>query len=507
MASICTRRSFLRTGLTASLGLTLGSRSRAQNAPLTKKPNLVVLLPDQLRADTLACYGSKLSVAPNLDRLASQSFVFQQAYVSQPICTPSRSTLLTGTWPHTNGCVHNETVLDHRFACLPELLGDPDYRWAYMGKWHLGGELSAQRGFTDWVSIMDGHLAGVNDPKAISDYSRFLFSSGQKPRGKHPHPWFTQGDAARMPIGLSQPYFLAARACEFLERHQRDPFVLFVAYFEPHPPYTGPLNDLHPINEIEPDPTFRQRFGTDMPHRYALLQERDRKVYGSKVAKHLRIKQHYLGLVSEVDRSAGAILSKLESLNLNDRTIVVHTSDHGEMMGAHGLYGKAVLFQEATRVPFVVRMPGLRNSVAIEQPFSQIDFVPTILELLGDESSAHCAGRSRAGVLQGEPMPAESIYMEWAFEPYQTRRAEKDWGQAENQPALHETTRAIVSADGWKLCLRDSDRNELYNLRTDPREQTNLYGQSGTRDVTSRLGGQIYAWQETVSDSAKVSSV
>ena len=452
MQNIYSRRSFLRTGVAASLGLTLGAKSRGQNAFAAKKPNLVVFLPDQLRADTLACYGSKLSVAPNLDRLASQSFVFEQAYVSQPICTPSRSTLLTGTWPHTNGCVHNETVLDHRFACLPELLGDSDYRWAYMGKWHLGGELSGQRGFTDWVSIMDGHLAGVSDPKAMSDYSRFLFANGYEPRGKHPHPWFTQGDATRMPIGLSQPYFLAGRACEFLERHQRAPFVLFVAYFEPHPPYTGPLNNFHPINEIESDPTFTQRFGVDMPRRYGLLQKRDQQVYGDTIAQHLRLKQRYLGLVTEVDRSVGAILSKLESLGLDDRTVVIHTSDHGEMMGAHGLYGKAVLFQEACRVPFLVRMPGQRSPITIEQPLSQIDFVPTILDLLGDRSSQQCAGRSRARVLQGDPMPAESIYMEWSFEPYQARRAAKDWGRAENQPALHETTRAIVSADGWKLC-------------------------------------------------------
>ncbi len=507
MHSIYSRRSFLRTSAAASLALALPVKSRAQDLALGRKPNLIVLLPDQLRADTLACYGSRRSIAPNLDQLASQSFIFDQTYVTQPICTPSRSSLLTGTWPHTNGCVHNETVLNNQFACLPELLGDPDYHWAYMGKWHLGNELSAQRGFTEWVSIMDGHLAGVTDPKAVSDYSRFLFAQGKKPRGNHPHAWFTQGDAARMPIELSQPAFLANRAGDFLERHRRDPFVLFVAYFEPHPPYTGPLNNFHPLDQIEPDPTFGQRFGPEMPLRYRLLQQRDRKVYGRNLAQHLRLKQRYLGLVTEVDRSIGAILSKLEALNLHDRTIVVHTTDHGDMMGAHNLYGKTVMFQEASRVPFLLRMPGQVRSVNVEEPFSQIDFVPTVLDLLGEKSSPQCAGRSRANVLRGDPMPAESVYMEWAYEPYKVRGPENDWGQPQNQPALHETTRAIVSPDGWKLCLRDSDKNELYNMRLDPREQTNLYGQPETRDVAARLGGQIYAWQESVSDAVKISSV
>jgi arylsulfatase A-like enzyme len=500
------RRSFLRTGIAASLGLAIAPRARTQDTSSVRKPNLVVFLPDQQRADTLACYGGRFDIAPNLNKLASQSFVFQQAYVTQPICTPSRSSLLTGTWPHTNGCVHNETVLDRRFACLPELLGDPEYCWAYMGKWHLGDELSAQHGFSEWVSIMDGHMAGLPDTKEISDYSKFLFSKGFKPRGKHAHPYFTQGDATRMPIELSQPAFLAGRACEFIERHRREPIVLFVSYFEPHPPYTGPLNELHPLNSIDLEPTFGQIFGPDMPLRYRLRQKADRKGYGRRVAQHRLLKQRYLGLVTEVDRSIGAILTKLEETSLLDRTIVVHTSDHGDMMGAHDLFGKAVMFQEAARVPLLVRMPGQRRPVEIAEPISHIDFAPTILDLLGDRSSEQCAGRSRANVLRGEAMSADPVYMEWAFEPFNVRRVDKDWRQPVNQTAIHETTRATVSADGWKLCLRDMDQNELYNVRLDPHEEINLYGRPETRDVITRLSGHIYSWQETVNDRIKVSS-
>src|ERR1700736_6426329 len=104
MARNVSRRSFVRTAAFGSAGLTLGARLAAQPAKLPRKPNLLVFICDQQRADTLKCYGSRGIYAPNLDKLASQSFVFQEAYVTQPVCTPSRSSLMTGTWPHQNGC-------------------------------------------------------------------------------------------------------------------------------------------------------------------------------------------------------------------------------------------------------------------------------------------------------------------------------------------------------------------------------------------------------------------
>jgi arylsulfatase A-like enzyme len=504
------RRSFLRTSVLGSAGLALSSKLLGQNARLPRKPNLLVLLPDQLRADVMSCYGGRRVVAPNLDKLASQSFVFQQAYVTQPICTPSRSSLLTGMWPHSTGCTHNEAVLDPRFLCLPEMLGESDYRWAYMGKWHLGDELFPQHGFHDWVSIMDGpdetKPSPGRDPNAISDYSKFLFAKGLNPHARVPRPYFTRGYATRAPIELSKPKFLELKACDFLEHQGQDPFVLFVTFFEPHPPYTGPLNHFYSLTEADADPSFGHRFGPDIPLRYHLRQKESEKGFGKKIEQHLAVKQRYLGLVTEVDRSIGAILQKLEAVGLADNTIVLHTSDHGDMMGAHNLYGKTVMFQEAARIPLLVRMPGQRRSIAIEQPFSHIDFAPTMLDLLGQSSHEQCAGKSRAPVLNGEPMPVEPIYMEWAFKPYKEKisKANLEREKPANERAIHETTRATVSPDGWKLCLRDLDKNELYNLRTDPHEEHNLYGRSEYKDVVTQLSGKIYAWQETVSDSVKV---
>ncbi|HEY4284183.1 MAG TPA: sulfatase-like hydrolase/transferase [Chthoniobacterales bacterium] len=507
MAEIVSRRDFLRTAALGSTGLALTRGLKAQPARLARKPNLLVFLPDQQRPDTIGCYGGGTTIAPNLSKLATQSFVFENAYVTHPLCAPSRSSLLTGTWPHANGCTHNGLALPHRFRCLPELIGDSDYRFAYMGKWHLGDELSAQRGFSDWISILDGHDSRLGEHHTIAacDYDRFLVSKGLQP-DLNAHGIFSRGFGARLPLELSKPKFLEINACNFLEQHRHDPFVLFVAFYEPHPPYNGPLNDEHSLDEMSLDPTSNHVFADDMPLRYRLRQEWDLERYGSDPIRHRKIKQRYLGLVSEIDQSIGTILTKLEELGLADDTVVVHTSDHGDMMSAHRMFGKEVVFQEAVRVPYLVRLPEQRKMVQVRKQISHIDFAPTVLDLLGRPPAEQCAGTSRAGLLRGEDVAADTVFIERS--PVRRAKFKKHTrlaSAAEVKRATNESTRVAISPDGWKLCLRDADKNELYNLRSDSFERQNLYARSDMREVISRLAGEIHAWQEKNADSVKLS--
>jgi arylsulfatase A-like enzyme len=501
-----TRRSFLRTTALGSAALALAPQIRSQPARLSRKPNLLIFLPDQQRADTLACYGARHAFAPNLDKLASQSFVFEQAYITQPICTASRSSLFTGTWPHTNGCTHNDIRLDSRFRCWPELIADGDYRTGYMGKWHLGDEQFAQHGFHEWISIMDGWRAAFTsdrDPNAISDYSKFLYEKGLSPRDRS-EPYFGRRYASRLPFEFSKPMFLELKTCDFLDRHARDPFVLVVAFLEPHPPYNGPLNNAHPLDQIELDATSAQVSGDDMPLRYRLRQKHDARSFGTTPERYRKVKQRYLGLVTEVDRSIGAILTKLEQLRLADNTIVIHSSDHGDMMGAHRLFGKEVLFQEAVRVPYLVRMPDQARSVSVAQAVSHIDFGPTILDLLGQPPAQEFAGRSRAPLLRGEAMTPETVFLQWAPKPTDPKQPDELLKKPEYFRAVNESSRAAIVPHGLKLCLRDGDKNEFYNLRADPREEHNLFEDRKHRDVIARLAGEIHRWQESVADPLKV---
>jgi arylsulfatase len=485
--------------------MALGPRLRAQSAKLPRKPNLLVFLPDQLRADTIVGMNANTVHAPNLHKLASQAVVFERTYITHPICAPSRSSLLSGTWPHANGCTNNQATLAKKFPCLPELLADSDYRTGYFGKWHLGDEFSAQRGFEEWASTEEFFKSAESSRKieGVSDYTKFLISKGYKPeaaRGKS----FSQSLISRLPFEFRKPKFLETRACEFLQYHRDHPFILFIAFFEPHPPYEGPFNKEHPLESVSLDASAGDTFGDDMPLRYRLVQEVYRKRLPT-TEQYRETKQKYLGLIYEIDRCIGTILSKLDDLGLTDQTITVLTSDHGDMMSGHGLLGKRMMFEPSARIPYLIRMPEQHRPLRHAQPLSHIDFAPTMLELLGKTPAAQLAGQSRANCIRGNASPSEFVFIEWApGKEKKTGERSKLASKEQIKECLRESTRAIVSPDGWKLCLRDKDKNELYNLRDDPDERHNLYYSQGQRDVIDRLTREIHLWQQRVSDTVEV---
>jgi arylsulfatase A-like enzyme len=478
-----------------------------------RKPNLILFLPDQQRADTLACYGGVKVHAPNLNKLASESVIFERAYVTHPVCTPSRSSLMTGTWPHINGCTRNSVPLDRRFRVFPGLMEDKAYRTAYMGKWHLGEEGPAGRGFQQWISTDD-----------YGDYSNSLVSEGITPDKQNGR--FSELAISNLPLELSRPKFLEKHACEFIEEHQRDPFILVVAFVEPHSPYNGPLNDEHPLNDVELDVTATLPESDEIPLRYRLMREwqhaeamLDRQrlptqlFFGITPEEYRGIKQRYLGLVTLVDRSIGAILKCVERCGLVGDTIVVHTSDHGDSLGAHHLFGKETMFEEAARVPWLIRLPGQTRAEIVSQPVSHIDFVPTLLDLLGQPSHSQCAGKSLlpvinqeavvAGVSPASPHPG-NVFIEWAPNRTKIKKGTSLARRRAVKHAVDESTRALVSPEGWKLCLRDKDLNELYNLKDDPIEMCNLYSDRQYAPLISRLRGEIHGWQESSHDKLKV---
>jgi arylsulfatase A-like enzyme len=173
----------LVTGACSPSGVPRTTTLRKADRPGTKKPNLLFIWTDEQRADTMAAYGNHRIHTPNLNKLAGQSIVFENAYVTQPVCTPNRSAVMTGLWPHQSGCVKNNIPLPSDIPCLPELLDDIDYCTAYMGKWHLGDEIFAHHGFEEWVSIEDGYrryYSEGRDRNKRSDYHQFLTENGYK---------------------------------------------------------------------------------------------------------------------------------------------------------------------------------------------------------------------------------------------------------------------------------------------------------------------------------------
>jgi len=452
------------------------------------KPNLLFLWTDEQRADTLAVYGNTRYRMPALNRLAGESLVFDRSYDTQPVCTPARSSVMTGTWPHSNGCRNNNIPLMARTPAMPELLNDSAYRTAYMGKWHLGDEVFAQHGFETWVSIediYDGFFSAGRSREARSSYHNFLVEHGHTPGSGNR---FSREYAVRVPIEHCKPAFLAREASDFILGRRTEPWMLYVNFLEPHMPFYGPLNDLHSAEEAPVPSNFPGVPIEREPERYRAIRERyARNGFEGHDLKTRpgwqRLNRNYAGLCSQADQAVGRILWALEASGQADNTIVVFTSDHGEMMGSHSLIGKTVLYEESVRVPLLLRAPFRRHGhVRVAQPVSHISLVPTLLELLGKKVPDSLPGESLIPLLQGKPLRDGHAYIEWHTLP------------------AGPNGRAVISHDGWKLGLYDTDNCLLFNRARDPLEMHNLYYRREFRGEVRRLRAKIEDWQKRVGD-------
>ena len=349
------------------------------------RPNLVFIFSDQQRYDTLACYGNEWIQTPRLNALADQSFVFEAAYVTQPVCTPARASIMTGLYPHAAGPIVNKMNLPADVPTIAEMVSD-EYHCGYYGKWHLGDDVIAQHGFHEWVSAEDGHrpqYTGRQHLGLMSDYHRYLVEQGYEPQTEVAGARiFDAWQRAQLPEDHQMAPFLGARAAEFIDRNSQRPFILYVSTFEPHPPYFGPLNDLYDPDQVPVGPAFLQKpQGAALVNRaradYFLQYlstgrdpESDRYMtesaaVGNDVASvdgWRRLRARYMANITLVDRMVGSITDALERNGLADSTVVVFTSEHGEMAGDHGMLEKRSFYEEASRVPLLMRVPWLSAS-------------------------------------------------------------------------------------------------------------------------------------------------
>ena len=474
--------------------------------PEKSKPNLLFIWTDEQQYFTMKAYGNEIIQTPNLDLLASESFVFEKAYVAQPVCTPNRAAVMTGLYPHTTGTVNNNIPLPKDIKTLPEIIDDPEYHSAYMGKWHLGDEIYKQRGFDTWVSIEDNYIQYYQpgrDREDRSDYHHWLLEKGYSPDNKDNR--FSRSFAARRPFEHCKPKFLEEKAIEFLDNIGNEPFILYINFLEPHMPFFGPLDSLYAPADVLIPKNFYNIPGEDDPLKYTKKQKSVMKKYGSTEEEFRELIARYWGLVTQVDSSVGAILNRLESLGLSENTIVVYTSDHGDMMGSHQMAEKSVMYEEAVRIPFLLKDPRLNMShKMIEERVSQIDIVPTLLDLMDREIPDNLQGKSLVPALNVDNYPAEDIFIESnSRADYRidasgkTILDDKDEIKSPSSPSI----RTVISKEGWKLSLSNRDKSQLFNLNDDPGETTNLYYREEYRDKVRELAGKIQDWQSLTKDS------
>jgi arylsulfatase len=490
-----------------------------------RHPNLLFIFTDEQAATTMAAYGNSKIDTPNMDRLASDSIVFERAYVTQPVCTPSRSSLLTGLYPHTNGCTENNVSLPAHIPCLPELGDFSKYNTAYYGKWHLGDEIFPQHGFREWISIDDGYRNYYSDDRskmAHSTYFDYLIHQGFRPdvRAEDGFEYFSRQFCARLPEQHGKPAYLAREACRFIRDNKDNPFMLYVNFFEPHMPYFGPRDDQYCPEDIVLPLNFWHELSENNPLKVRLF----RRVYeqfghsGMQLRTEddwRRIIANYWGLVSLVDTYLGLILQTLEETGQVENTIIVFTSDHGDMMGSHRLLAKCTMFEEAIKVPLLLRIPDCRlNGTRVPYPISQIDLVPTLLEAMKQSMPSHLQGTSRYMSLSGKmPWQKDNVFIEWNGMDTGVSLSKMIMFAAHSpeieletvEMAISDPVRTVITPDGWKYNYSSMGEHELYHLTNDPYEMNNLAGQTDYRNVQSRLTAIIHAWQEQTNDSYRVS--
>lgn len=516
----------------------------------SNRPNILFILTDQQRQDSLACYGNDWIETPNLDSIADRSFVFENAYVTQPVCTPSRASIMTGLYPHAVGLHRNNIPLPSDCPTIAERISE-DYYSAYFGKWHLGNDMIQQHGFDKWISVEDFHRVRATKREyrnVEAHYNDHLRKHGIEPPGvnRSYENWFA---SAGLTEEQTQAYFLGDSAADFIRSHPDSetgdmPFMLYVSFFEPHPPYTGPLNDLYAPEEITVGPAFLQR-----PDNGSYLNRLRADYYMAGNLNPLGIDDYhdltaengwrglraqYFANVTLVDRQVGKMLDALRDTGQLDNTIIVFTSEHGEMAGDHGMLEKRSMYEEASRVPLLIHVPDSEpankgEAQRIEGSVSLVDLVPTLLDLSGTSEEERMSmggsrarlgdgfaptpseldpgkwpiqGKSLAPVLEGETdLSNNDVFVQW------NGMGDRNLGTPEINRMASMHWRTVITPDRWKLNLCPADQCELYDLNNDPHEMNNLYDDPAQRDRIRDMGARIRIWQSATGDEVDLPKV
>ena len=490
---------------------------------MADRPNIVFIMSDQQRQDTLACYGADWMQVPSLNALADQSFVFQNAYVAQPVCTPARATIMTGLYPHAAGPIVNQIHLSPDVPVISEMMSS-DYVKGYMGKWHLGDDLIPQRGFDVWKSAEDNHRIAKPEQRYLtSDYNRYLVEQGYEPdRTRNGVGVFSSDRHYDMPEEHQMASYLGDQAAEFIEQNKDRPFVLYVSTFEPHSPYHGPFMDMYDPAELPVGPAFLRKpesaslvnrvradyflkfmlDGADQSADEYMTRYAAPREDVSTEAGWRTLRAHYMANVTLVDRMVGKITAALERAGVSDNTVVVFTSEHGDMMGDHGMLEKRSFFEEASRVPLLMKVPWLsQERTLVEGSVGQVDLVPTLLDLIGEDAPGNLQGKSLRPVLEGDAdLSDNDVFVQWNGTSEEI--IDRFLGSAEINRMLALPWRSVITPDRWKLNLCAGDRCELYDLNSDPHEMNNLFDDPAQADRVRDMAARIRIWQQRTGDTA-----
>ncbi|MCB0046225.1 MAG: sulfatase-like hydrolase/transferase [Caldilineaceae bacterium] len=445
-------------------------------------PNILWITTDQQRFDTLGCYENDFVHTPNIDRLAEQGFLFENAFSQSPVCSPSRASFLTGRYPRTARCRQNGQTIPPDERMVTKLLKEQaGYVCGLSGKLHTAPcEPSLVKGTEQRIDDGYDEFNWSHDHNPVwgtNQYTNWLTSHGQVYR-RDPYKGSTMVQAG-MPEDYHQTTWCAEKAINFIRTNaDKDaPWLFSVNIFDPHHPFDPPVEYLerylekldqlplpdYVAGELATKPHF-QRMDHVSP--YNGLHGDGIPAY-EKISprEHRLIKAAYYAMIDLIDVQVGRMLQALEETGQLDNTIVIFMSDHGEMLGDHGIYLKGPYFYEgAIHVPLIFSQPGVIRSGVRQSGLTElVDIAPTLLEAAGVARYPGMQGRSMWKLLTGQGddrPPRDDVYCEY----YNAM----PWHQ---DPTAQTTM--VRTVDYKLIVVHGLDTGELYDLRSDPRENVN----------------------------------
>lgn len=456
-----------------------------------RRPNILMLCTDQQRYDSLGVTGARAALTPNLDRLAGEGALFTNTYVQNPICSPSRASLFTGQYVRNHGLWANGVSMPANKKMFTRALADTGYDCGMIGKQHL----SACEGWQTEARFDDGYsvFEWAHDPIHRSWQNAYHAWLRREHPAIYTHLFPDEGDPANagagnqakgatpadtVPVEAHFTRWVAERTIDFIEteRDADEPFFLIANFFDPHHPFGAPKEYRDRIDDALVDPPHIRE--GELASKPGVQSEYSVKSYAGAVPGYQdytpeeihELRANFHAMVAFIDDEVGRILAALEASGLAENTLVVFTSDHGEMLGDHGILLKGpMLYDACTRVPLIMRWPGrIPAGTVVDELVQWIDLPATFLDVASCPAMPTCQGASLMTLIAG----TAQNWRDFALCEY------RDSGHGAHPPVM--TT--MLRHGDWKLVVWHGDpaagrarEGELYNLAADPHEFDNLY--------------------------------
>lgn len=450
-----------------------------------RRPNVLYICTDQQRFDALSCYGNDRLDTPNIDKLAAEGVLMRNAYCQSPVCAPSRASFLTGRYPRTCGVRQNGQRMPRQEKLVTKLFADAGYTVGLSGKLHIApchtsvcvsGEPRIDDGYSVFHWSHHPDFRGAKSNWATNEYNIWLAARGQEynrvPYCGSPYVYIGPDTVN------SHSHWCAEMAIEFIQSHSlypENPWMFSLNFFDPHHDFDPPkallekyiarltTEDLpnYQPGELDHKPTPQQvdhegAYSTKGNFAYDAMCKED----------HLLIKAAYYAMIEQLDKEVGRVVQTLKDTNQYEDTVIVFTSDHGEMLGDHGIYLKGGYFYDPmVKVPLIISWPGhFLKGVVREAMIELVDIAPTLLDIAQLPPYAAMQGKSFCKLLT-EP-DAEDSFRETVYCEYYNAMRHGDV-----------KIFATMICDGrYKLnYYHSSNQGELYDLNLDPQERINLY--------------------------------